>query len=222
METLEHSNSVVGIAGLHTSAQEATPDLQLGEMCRYQARSQEGGIGHTSWKWSTGVWLGWERRAQQFIFYGCTKGGIRYARSILAMPEPQKRDIEVVKGVAATPWSTHEPTVPEVIRLDKAEADLPRQERVAAVRRLHIKQENLDFCGYTQHCPKCQSIIVHGNKAKSTVPHSEQCRARITAGVAKTEEGQQRLQKVTDQSDRFYAEKIRQSETQSGRLQGES
>ena len=78
---------------------------------------------------------------------------------------------------------------------------------MAAVRRLYIKQEYLDLYGYTQHCPKCQSIIVHGNEAKSTVPHSEQCRARIMAEVAKTEGEQEKLQKVIDESDCYYAEK---------------
>ena len=130
---------------------------------------------------------------------------------MLPMPEPQKWDIDAVKGVAATPWSMHEPTIPEVIRLDRAEAEVPPKERVAAVGRLYIKQEDLDLYGYTQHCPKCESIIVHGNESRSTVPYSEQCRARITAEVAKTEEGQERLQEVTDKSDHFYAEKIRQS-----------
>ena len=120
---------------------------------------------------------------------------------MLPMSEPQKWDVEAVKGVAATPWSTHEPTVPKVIRLDKAEAEPPCEERAAAVRRLYIKQEYLDLYGYTQHCPKCQSIIVHGSEARSNVPHSEQCRARIAAEVAKTEEGRERLQKVTDKSD---------------------
>ena len=115
---------------------------------------------------------------------------------MLPMPEPQKLDIDAVKGVAATPWSTHEPTILEVIRLDRAEIEAPRKERVVAVRRLYIKREHLDFYGYAQHCPKWQSIIVHGNEAKSTVPHSEQCRARITAEVAKTEGGQEKLQKV--------------------------
>ena len=91
---------------------------------------------------------------------------------------------------------------------------------MAAVRRLYIKQEYLDLYRYTQHCPKCLSIIVHGSEARSTVPHSERCRARITAEVAKTEDGQERLEKVTDKSDRFYAKKISQSETLSGRLQG--
>ena len=112
----------------------------------------------------------------------------------------------------ATPWPVHEPTVPEVIRLDKPEFVAPRKERAAAVGHLCIKQEYLDAHGYTQHGPKRQSIIViHGNKAKSMVPHSEQCRARITAEIAQTEGGQEKLQKVFDKSDRYYAEKARKA-----------
>ena len=86
--------------------------------------------------------------------------------------------------------------------------------------RFYIKQEYLDAYVYTQHCPKCQNITIHGNEAKSTVPHSEQCRARITAEVAKTEGGQDKLQKVLDKTDRYDAEHIKESESQSDELRG--
>ena len=91
--------------------------VSFGGLCRYKARSQEGGIGHTEWKRITGVLLGIERRAQLYMLVGSTKGGIEHARGLLSVPQLQKWDIEAVKGVKVIPWSVHEPTVPEAVRL---------------------------------------------------------------------------------------------------------
>ena len=68
----------------------ATRLIPFGEMCRYKARSHEQGIAQSTWKWSTGVWMGIERRTGQYIVYDKAHGGIRTARMILRMPEPQQ------------------------------------------------------------------------------------------------------------------------------------
>ena len=49
--------------------------LPFGEMCRYKCRSQEKGIGAVAWRWSTGVWLGIERRTGQYMMYDRSMGG---------------------------------------------------------------------------------------------------------------------------------------------------
>ena len=41
----------------------------FGQICRYKARSKEGGIGTTMIRWSAGVYLGIERRTGQYIAY---------------------------------------------------------------------------------------------------------------------------------------------------------
>ena len=48
----------------------------FGETVRYKARSkEEGGIAHTGWRWSVGVWLGVERHTGQYILYDKAMGG---------------------------------------------------------------------------------------------------------------------------------------------------
>ena len=69
------------------------------------------------------------------------------------MPKAQKWDVGAIKGVNATPRPVRDPTVPEVIRLDKPEVDIARKGKVAAVRRLYIKQEYMHAYGYSPNSP---------------------------------------------------------------------
>ena len=78
--------------------------LPFGEVCRYKARSQEKGIAGTQWKWSAGLWIGVDRRTGQYLLYDQAMGGLRHARTLLRMPEPQQWSLDMVKGVTATPW----------------------------------------------------------------------------------------------------------------------
>ena len=59
------------------------------EVCRYKARAEEGVIDQSTWRWSTGIWLGIERRTERFVLLDGTKGGIWHPR-ILLMPEIEK------------------------------------------------------------------------------------------------------------------------------------
>ena len=65
----------------------------------------------------------------------------------------------------------------------------------------------MDVCEYSE-LTKCEGVSVQVTKSTSTAPNSEQCRLRSAAEVAKTEGGQKKLQKVSDKSDRDYAEQI--------------
>ena len=59
----------------------------------------------------------------------------------------------------------HEASKPAVIKLDPTgNPPEERREKVPVARRLYIRQKDLDDFGYTQNCPKCQHMIMHGNK----------------------------------------------------------
>jgi hypothetical protein len=47
----------------------------------------------------------------------------------------------------------HDLTVPGVARLEKPEVDIARKGKMAAVRRLYIKQEYMHAYGYNQNSP---------------------------------------------------------------------
>ena len=92
--------------------------LAFGELCRYKCRAQEGGIAGTKWRFSTGVWLGFERRTGHFVVYDKAMGGVKHARTLVPMPKPLKFSVEAIQSVAATPWSIHEAERPEVVKVD--------------------------------------------------------------------------------------------------------
>ena len=161
--------------------------LLFGEVCRYKARSQEKGIAGTQWRWSTGVWMRIDKRTGQYRLYDITMGGIRYARTLLRMPEPQQWSLDRVKEVTATPWSTHVKPESEVIH-HKREGEAPQADELVPVRRLYIRQPDLDQFAYTKACRQCQRILTHGAQ-KATMTHSDECRARIMAELDRTPEG---------------------------------
>ena len=92
---------------------------------------------------STGVWLGIERRTGQLIAYDPSMEAIRHARTLIAMPRPQKWSTDATHNVAATPWSQHEGSTPEVIKEDQGFGS-DRPARAPVVHRAYIRQEDLD------------------------------------------------------------------------------
>ena len=85
-----------------------------------------------------------------------------------------------------------------------------RPDNVRPVRRIYIKQSDLDRYGYTTGCPKCEDII--RGATKSTVNHSDRCRKRIEAKLPETEEGRARLGAATERSERFLEEAVRRGD----------
>ena len=70
--------------------------MTFGEICRYKCRAQEPGITHSTWRWSVGVWIGLDRRTGQHLLYDKSMGGLRMARTIMAMPRPQGWSSEAI------------------------------------------------------------------------------------------------------------------------------
>ena len=183
--------------------------LPFGEACRYKGRSKEGVISGTTARWNTGVWIGIERRTGQYIMFDAEVNGIRHARTILRLPESQKWSVDKIREVGFTTWAAHEPTSPQTVfpRKEVADEDLPNKQRTT--RRLYIRQEDLDQHGHTRGCPpKCDHMIAHG-PSTGTMPHSEQCRARIMQAIASTPEGKERVQKVIETLDESMIEHMR-------------
>lgn len=69
----------------------------------------------------------------------------------------------------------------------------PPEDRVAPPqrRRLYIRREDVHKHGATQGCPGCRCIL---EERRTTVPHSESCRARIVEAMEKDESGARRIQ----------------------------
>ena len=87
----------------------------------------------------------------QYIFWDVKAGGLKYSRTLMRMPDPQKWSAEKVAMVRATPWTVYAEKKPEVVFKDKAQIDEQAvRQQIAQVRRLYIRQQDLDEFGYTQ------------------------------------------------------------------------
>jgi hypothetical protein len=184
--------------------------VHFGEVARYKCRSQENGIGHSGFSWGIGIWLGVDLRTGQHILFDPTQGGIRHARTLMRMPDVQKFDRDRVAAISSTPWSIHTAANPDGVFVEKAVNEDTIAD-IAKVRKIYIRQADLDAFGYTPGCKKCQSILGRG-KGETSAPHSDICRAGITAEISKTSEGEARLARITERADRFIAERIQEAD----------
>ena len=109
------------------------------------------------------------------------------------LPDPLKWRAEDIEAVHVTPYDMHTASAPGVLFQDRPEqpgdADPARK---STVRTLYIKSEDIRAFGYIVECPKCDHDRRYG-PGRTTKGHSEVCRSRIMAELAKTPEGQRRL-----------------------------
>ena len=94
-------------------------------------------------------------------------------------------------------WKSHTPIEPDVIHRQPTD-QVKTTTKTPTIRRLYIRQDDLEAHGYTENCPKCQHIIVHGQSTPATMNHSTQSRTRITEAIASTANGQTRLNRLVE------------------------
>ena len=146
-------------------------------------------MGENHQRWGTGVWLGVERHTGQYVLHGRSRSGIKHARTIKPMPHGQQWSKDRIAEVSVTPWSSHEAPPPHIEPQQPKEPDAVGRKLV--VRRIYIRQSDIDNHGFTEHCPRCDHIR-EGRPGKPP-NHSEACRDRLTKAIAATPEGAKRL-----------------------------
>ena len=72
-------------------------------------------------------------------------------------------------------------------------------------RQVYIKPKDLEEHGLTRGCPRCDHQLRYG-PGRTGKPHSQVCRARIMAELAKTTAGRLRISAATDRMDRTVGE----------------
>ena len=127
--------------------------------------------------------------------------------------------VDRIKDMLTTPWALHESEAPGVIHHKSTTQVEVAQNKPAQVRRLYIVPEDLEAHGYTKNRRKCQHILTHGPNT-GTMPHSEECRARITAALSETPAGRIRIQKMMEKGDKFIAEHIKGHDEHAAPAQG--
>ena len=86
------------------------------------------------------------------MVYGRSMGVVRYARTLLRMPEPQKWAVDMIRDMLTTPWALHESEAPGIIHHKSTTQVEVAQNKPAQVRRLYILPEDLEAHGYTKNC----------------------------------------------------------------------
>ena len=176
--------------------------LLFGEYCRYKARSHEPLHGRNPW--AGAIYLGRENVSGQHILYDDEAKSVAYARTLMRVPNQEKWKLETLAAVRITPWSLHEASKPTVVFRDQVE----QRERVDVepkARRVYLKPADFENFGFTSGCPRCEFDMKHGT-GRTSKPHSEGCRNRVEAELAKTPAGQRRLAEASARLDRATAE----------------
>ena len=134
-----------------------------------------------------------------------SEGDIKLARTVVRVPEVEKWDKTMLSGVRATPHDLHKPREVEVILKDKVGPEKDNfQVKPHMARQVYIRASDLEEFGMTRGCPKCDYFVKYGTWG--TRPHSNACRARISAELSKTSTGRLRINAAAERLDKTVEE----------------
>ena len=140
----------------------------------------------------------------------------------MILPNAQKWCRESVAKISATPFQLHVDQGPDVVFQDKKTvAENVRPQEPIVARRVYMSKKDFEMFGYTSGCPRCDHELKWG-PGRTSRPHSERCRTRIMAELAKTESGRLRLGLASDRMDRSVWDHVSKHEDQKAHAQGEN
>ena len=121
------------------------------------------------------------------VYIGATRGMVK-ARAIRRLVACESCNPEYLMSLTAWPWDGPVSAGPVRVILPEVELCAPLEESTV-VRRVYIMKQDLETYGYTEGCKGCKALAA-GTRPQA---HTEGCRARIEAELAKTDEGRERL-----------------------------
>ena len=135
------------------------------------------------------------------------------ARTIRALPDQVKWNAENLGAVRVSPFDCQRSVEPGVVLQDRPsrEGDADQLKRRPNGRKIYIKGEDLRVYAYTDSCPRCDHER-RESLGRTTNGHSDACRSRIIAELAKATEGQRRLQAADERIHRSLAEQIEEQD----------
>ena len=155
-------------------------------------------------KFKEGVWLGLSSRSREIIIG--TDDGIEMARKVCRKVEWEAFDKTKILAIRSPPWDRKalRQTTPH---LASDQIPVPREYQKEPpgndARRTYIYRQDIEAAGVTERCPGGKAIIQN----KVAQKHSEECRAKVEAYLATTEEGKARLdaaaRRITSAQDRM-------------------
>ena len=128
--------------------------------------------------------------------------GLKYARTIMRVPNAEKWDKDELQKITVTPKSLHVPKEPEVVFKEPAPQPVdPARPKQIVARQVYIKRADIEKNGFTRGCPRCDHDSAYGF-GRTSRPHSNVCRQRLMTELAKTPEGQARIAAASERLDR--------------------
>ena len=155
-------------------------------------RPQHDHRGNMAPRFAQGVFLGYSRDAN--VYMVGTTDGIVTSRALQRRPMENRWEANILTSLQATPWEY-------TLRADASVELGPSKDggqldhfldRVTTIpRRFRIERRDLEQYGYSQNCPQCDHVQRYA-KARWGLQHTERCRSRIMASIARTPAGQER------------------------------
>ena len=147
------------------------------------------GVTRVEPRWEDGIFLGVPDRSDEL--YVGTERGMHKVRTVRRREATERVDLTFLNSVSARPWDGPKKVRDvRVVLLDvSSPAAVAEAEAIGNGRRLYISKADLMRHGLTEGCLGCRCLA----EEKRAQGHSEGCRARLEAEIAKTEEGRARL-----------------------------
>ena len=140
-------------------------------------------------RWEDGIFLGVSDRSDEL--YVGTERGMHKVRTVRRREATERVDLTFLHPVSARPWDGPKKVrdVRIVLPDVSSPAAMAEAEAIGKGRRLYISKADLMTHGLTEGCLGCRWLA----EGKGARGHSEGCRTRLEAEIAKTEEGRARL-----------------------------
>ena len=147
------------------------------------------GVARVEPRCEDGIFLGVFDRSDEL--YVGTERGMHKVRTVRRREATERFHLTFLNTVTARPWDR--PKSAKEVRVVLPDVSSPtataEAEAIGRTRRLYINKADIMKYGLTEGCLGCR-CLAEGKRAQG---HSEGCRARLEAEIAKTEEGRIRL-----------------------------
>ena len=147
------------------------------------------GVERVEPRWEDGIFLGVSDPSDE-LYLGAGRGSHK-VRTARRREATERVDLTFLNSVSARPWDGPKKVrdVRVVLPDVRSPAAMAEAEAIGKGRRLYTSKADLMKHGLTEGCLGCR-CLAEGKRAQG---HSEGCRARLEAEVAKTEDGRARL-----------------------------
>ena len=158
----------------------------FGELClfRLPLKKADDDDGKLGVRWVKGVFLGYDRITNEYVFH--SNGKIGKSRAVQRVTLERRWSPEAIQEVVTSPYAIHVRQAPEAFfkRHPSAEVTARVGAEQAKIRDVNFRRLDFEKHGLTeQGCPKCRHTIDRGWVVQTTMSHSKTCRQRMREAI---------------------------------------